>query len=212
MPAPSPADETVLLLRQAAAGDIASRDRLLEMHRGRLRRMVAVRMDRRLHKRVDPSDIIQETFIIASRRLEDYLREQPLPFYPWLRQLAWDQLIAVHRRHLRAGRRAQSREEVAFHELSDESVGELAARLVDETADPLRRLVRSELQARVRRAIERLPETDREILVLRHLEHLSLAEAAAVLAIGESAAKMRHLRAVERLRKLLGDLATGGGQ
>jgi RNA polymerase sigma-70 factor (ECF subfamily) len=167
--------------------------------------MISVRIDHRLSKRVDPSDVVQETLIIANRRLDRYLRERPLPFYPWLRQLAWDQLVAMHRKHLYAGRRSRRREEDMAPALSDESVAALASCLVDDTADPIKRLVRAELQSRVRAAIDRLPEAYREILVLRHLEQLSSAEAAAVLEIGSSAAKMRHLRAIERLKELLGE-------
>jgi len=205
---PSPPD-TETLLRQAAKGDRLAKDRLLERFRSRLKRMIAVRMDHRLHKRVDPSDVVQETLIVANRRLNQYLEEQPIPFYPWLRQLAWDQLVAFHRKHLYARRRSRRREEDAAPALSDESVAELATNLIDGSADPLLRLVRAELQARVRRSIEELPPTYREILVLRHLEQLSISEAAAVLKIGASAAKMRHLRAVECLKGLLDPSAEG---
>lgn len=201
----SSATDTAALLAQAAQGDRMAKDRLLERHRERLRRMIAVRMDHRLGKRVDPSDVVQETLVLADRRLAKYLKHPPLPFYPWLRQLAWDQLVAMNRKHLYARRRSRRREEDVAPALSDESVAELASCLVDDTADPLKKLVRAELQDRVRAAIDQLPEAYREILVLRHLEQLSTAEAAAVLAIGSSAAKMRHLRAIERLRKLLED-------
>ena len=205
MTASSPDTET--LLRQAAAGDGRAKDQLLDRHRDRLRRMIAVRMDHRLKQRADPSDIVQETLVLASRRLSEYLKTQPIPFYPWLRQLAWDQLVAFHRKHLYAGRRSRRREEDVSAALSEESAAELASCLLDATADPLSRLVRRELRDRVRRAIDQLPEKYRDILVLRHLEQLSSAEAAAVLKIGPSAAKMRHLRAVEHLKKLLDDPA-----
>src|SRR5439155_9619642 len=105
-----------------------------------------------------------------------------------------------HRKHLYARRRSRRREEDVAAAMSDESVAELASCLVDANSDPLSRLVRSELRDRVRRAIDQLPPTYREILVLRHLEQLSTAEAAEVLAIGQSAAKMRHARAVEQLK------------
>jgi len=207
---PPAAPDTETLLRQAAAGDRQAKDLLLERHRDRLRRMVAVRMDQRLKKRADPSDIVQEALVLADRRLDEYLQTQPIPFYPWLRQLAWDQLITFHRRHLDARRRSRRREEDVAAALSDESVAELASCLLDQTADPLSRLVRKELRERVRRAIDSLPPTDREILVLRHLEQLSTEEVAAVLEIGRSAAKMRHLRAVERLKALLEGPAADG--
>ena len=193
------------LIRQAATGDDVARQRLLEHHRLRLRRMIAVRLDRRLLARVDPSDIVQEALVLADRRLDAYLLQPPIPFYPWLRQLAWDQLIAANRKHLYAGRRSRGREESLASNLSDESVAELAGSLIDDTSDPLAKLVAAERRGRVRDAVDQLPATYREILVLRHLEQLSTAETAAVLDIGPSAVKMRHLRALERLKLLLGD-------
>jgi RNA polymerase sigma-70 factor (ECF subfamily) len=84
-------------------------------------------------------------------------------------------------------------------------VVQLAQRLIASATSPSRRLLRDELRDRVRVALGCLKPRDREILVLRYLEGLSNAEAAAVLGIGENTAGMRHLRALERLRTLLGD-------
>jgi RNA polymerase sigma-70 factor (ECF subfamily) len=64
-----------------------------------------------LAARLDPSDIVQEVLAEADRRLDDYLRQQPLPFYAWLRQLAWDRLADAHRRHVLARRRSVTRED-----------------------------------------------------------------------------------------------------
>src|SRR5262245_8049497 len=104
--------DTEQLLAQASHGDAAARSQLLQRHRGRLKRMVAVRADPRLAARVDPSDVVQETLAEANARLDAYLRDRPLPFYPWLRQLAQQRLIDLHRRHVRARRRSVTREEV----------------------------------------------------------------------------------------------------
>jgi RNA polymerase sigma-70 factor (ECF subfamily) len=78
------------LLQAAAKGDDDARQRLLARHRGRLRQMVAVYLDHRLAARVDPSDVVQEALAEAARGLAGYLRERPLPFYPWLRHLLDD--------------------------------------------------------------------------------------------------------------------------
>src|SRR5262249_28097057 len=104
---PSHIDE---LLRQAGRGADDARQRLLDRYRGRLRQMGAARVDRRLSARVDPSDVVQEALIDASRHLDDYLRDRPLAFYPWLRQFAWERLVALHRRHVLAGKRSVTRE------------------------------------------------------------------------------------------------------
>ncbi len=192
--------DTEQLLATASRGDGSARGRLLERHRQRLRCMIAVRLDRRLAARVDPSDLVQDTLAEADRRLPDYLRERTLPFYPWLRQIAADRLADAHRRHLSAGRRTVRREEPAG--LPEESALELADRLRAGTG-PSAGLRREERRARVRAALERLPERDREVLVLRYLEQLSTVETAAVLGAGESAVKMRLLRGLQRLRDLL---------
>src|SRR5262245_6476294 len=196
--------DTEQLLHQAAQGDGAARQQLLERYRPRLRRMVALRLDRRLAARLDPSDLGQESLAEAARQLSDYLRQRPLPFYPWLRQIAWLRLVDVHRRHVRAGKRSVLREE-REPPLPDESVLDLAARLFARSGSPSARLREKELRDRLRTALDELGERDREVIVLRYLEDLSVAEIAAVLGLTEGAVKMRQLRALERLRALLGD-------
>src|SRR5690348_12164018 len=94
--------EAEQLLAKAGRGDPGARQELLVHYQERLRQMIRLRMDHRLAARVDPSDIVQETMLEAVQKLSDYLRRRPLPFYPWLRQLAWERLIDLHRRHVRA--------------------------------------------------------------------------------------------------------------
>jgi RNA polymerase sigma-70 factor (ECF subfamily) len=200
---PRPGPDTDQLLEQASQGDGQAVQQLLERHRGRLRRMVACHLDRRLAARVDPSDVIQEALADAAARLDGYLRERPLPFYPWLRRLAWERLVKLHRRHLRTEKRSVRREEPGVLALPDESAVELARRLVASGTSPTGRLERAELQARVRAALDQLSEGEREVLVLRYLEGLSTREIAATLGVGDSAVKMRHLRALDRLWSLL---------
>jgi RNA polymerase sigma-70 factor (ECF subfamily) len=199
-----PEPDTEHLLDAASAGDAQARGRLLERHRPRLRRMVAVRFDRRLAARLDPSDLVQETLAEADRRLDDYLRSRPLPFYPWLRQIAANRMADARRFHLRV-RRSVGREEPAG--LPEESAVELAERILAGEA-PSAGVRRQEQQALVRTALERLPERDSEVLVLRYLEHLSTAEAAAVLGVSEGAVRVRMLRALRRLRDLLKNLGS----
>src|SRR6478736_6223767 len=102
--------ETEVLLDPAAAGDEIALGRLFERYRGRLRRMIGVRIDCRLAARLDPSDIVQEALADASRKLQTYARERPLPFYPWLRRLAVERLAQAHRYHIKATGRTIGRE------------------------------------------------------------------------------------------------------
>lgn len=197
--------DTDELLASASQGDREARGQLLERHRPRLQRMIALRMDRRLAARVDVSDVIQETLAEAVQKLSAYLRERPLPFYPWLRQMAWERLIELQRQHVHAQKRSVKREAAWAPPLPDESALELVRRLFDRGSTPSARLQRVELRQSVRTALDQLPERDREVLVLRHLEQLSASEIAVILATTPGAVHTRHLRALERLRTLLGN-------
>ena len=186
--------DTEELIDRATAGDDSAREQLLVRHRGRLRRMVAVRLDRRLAARVDPSDIVQEALMVAAQKLSGYLRERPLPFYPWLRRLAWEHLVKMHRRHITTRKRSTTREELPA--LPDESVLELAQRLVASGTSPSNHMVREEIRGRMQTALASLADSDREVLVMRYLEQLSMSDIADILEISEGAVKMRHTRAL----------------
>jgi RNA polymerase sigma-70 factor (ECF subfamily) len=146
--------------------------------------------------------VVQEALADAARKLPEYLRRTPLPFYPWLRRIAWERVVKLYHRHVRAEKRSVTREETGG--LPDESALELAHRLAPPTS-PSSQLARQEQHARVRAALAGLAERDREVLVLRYLEQLSTAETAAVLGITAGAVKVRHLRALHRLRAALAD-------
>ncbi len=195
--------DTEELLDRAGTGDRTARQALLARHRGRLRQMVALRIDRRMAARVDPSDVVQEALADAAQELSGYLKDRPLPFYPWLRGFAWERLLQLHRHHLRAQRRSVAREQLRIFDIADESEAVLAERLVNSGSSPSARLLAAELRDRVRAALESLEPNDREVLVLRYLEQLATKEIAAVLGINEAAVKTRHRRALERLRRRL---------
>lgn len=198
----SRAMDTEELLNRVVVGSDSAKQALLARHRNRLLQMVAVRMDARLGARFDPSDVVQDALIVASGKLSEYARQRPLPYYLWLRQLTWERLLHLQRRHLQSQKRTVSREAIPF-ELSDASVRQFAERLVTSGPSPSRQLLRKELRERVRGALQALAEPDREILVLRFLEQLKVHEVATMLEITPGAATMRQLRALERLRKLL---------
>jgi RNA polymerase sigma-70 factor (ECF subfamily) len=199
-PKPPDTDE---LLRRTSQGSAGARDQLLARHRARLRKLVSYHLDRRLAARVDPSDVVQDVLIEAAHKLSDYIRDRPLPFYPWLRQIACDRLIELHRQHVQAQKRSVRREEPGALALPDESLAELAGRLVSNATSPSERLLRKEIQERIRAALTQLSGRDREVLELRHLEQLSVAETAAILGITQAGVKSRHLRALQRLQELL---------
>ncbi len=198
-------DKTERVLRRAMNGDGEARAELLDLHRERLKKMVAIRLDRRLAARVDASDIVQEAMRDAFERLSEYFADPQIAFYPWLRRIAWDRLMDVYRQHIAAEKRSVLKERKWIPDLSEESVMELAQSLVTNSHNPGQQALRAEMEDRMLRSLLELKPQDREILVLRYMEQLDVAEIASVLGISQTAVTSRHLRAVQRLRRLVGD-------
>ena len=196
---------TLALLDRVRKGDDAAAiNGLLERHRASIRRMIDQRMDRVVQRRVDASDIVQDVMIEANRRLGDYLANPTMPFQLWLRHMARDRLIDAHRRHRVASTRSLDREvSLNVSEGQDHSQADLIGQLADRELTPAAAATWHELERRFAAAVEQLDEDDRKIVLLRHFEHLSTAEAAAVLGLAKPAAGMRYLRAMRRLRVLL---------
>ena len=192
------------LLQRAGEGDQQAQAELLDRYRERLKRMVAIRLDKRVAARVDASDIVQETMHDAHQRLPAYFSDPQIPFFPWLRRIAWDRLTDLHRMHIDAARRSVLREHTWATGLSDESLVELAHGIVTSSIVPSRRAEKAETEARIQASLLELNPPDREILILRYLEQMSVAEIATELGVSQTVITSRHLRALQRLRRLLG--------
>src|SRR4051794_11987621 len=123
--------ETNDLLRRVAQGDTRGWAELMGRHGERLRRMVSLRLDRQLQGRIDPSDVLQETYLEAWQRLADYLREPVMPFFLWLRFLTGQKLAQLQRYHLGTQRRDAGREvALPLGQLPGASSAALAAQLL----------------------------------------------------------------------------------
>ncbi len=198
------------LLARAGAGDAPAVEQLFARHRDRLKRMVRLRLDPRVQGRVDPSDVVQEAYLEASRKLAEYLREPRLPFFLWLRLVTGQKLCLVHRQHLGVQARA-ARREVSLHRgaYPAASSAALAAQLMGKLTTPSQAAMKAELRITIQEALNRMDELDREILALRHFEQLSNSEVALVLGVKETTACNRYVRALERLRGMLKRLPGG---
>src|SRR4051812_34403000 len=164
--------ETQELLDQARQGQAAAVERLLDVHREPLRRMIDLRLDPALAARVDASDIVQDVLIEAHRRLQDYLRKPAMPFHLWLRHIAKDHIIDAHRHERVAQRRSVDREQSMNAHRAGESSLEWAAQFFDQEMTPASAAIRQEMERKVQSAIGRLDEADREIILMRYVEQL----------------------------------------
>lgn len=200
-------EETTDLLRRAAAGDAAARDDLFSRYHKRLQRMIRLRLNRRLQGRVDSEDILQDAYLEAAKRLRDYLVDRPLPFYLWLRHIVGQKLIDAHRHHLGTQMR-DAAQEVSLHRrhLPEADSFSLAAQLLGRLTTPSQAAIKAETRIHVQDALNGMSSIDREILTLRHFEHLKNVEVSRILGIDESTASTRYLRALKRLKDELGNI------
>ena len=202
--------ETVRLIERIRAGDRQAFNDLLTRHRGRLRRMVEMRLDWRLQARLDASDVIQEAFLEATTRLEEYLCNPVLPLFLWLRLVVGERLTRLHRHHLGVKMRDAGREVSLYREaLPAASSAALAAQLLGKHTSPTHAAIRAERMLRLQEALNTLDPIDREVLSLRHFEELTRTETAKVLGIEEGAAAKRYIRALKRLKGILAAMPGG---
>ncbi len=200
-------EDPVSWLDELREGDESVLVRLFEHYRPRLERMVWSRMGEEVTSRFDAADVLQEAYCDARGQLPSYLREPRVSVYVWLRSLAWQRLIKFREQHVKAQRRSVHREVT----LPDVSSFVAVAQLLASGTSPSQAAVREEVRVRVEAALARLPESDREVLVLRHLEDLTNHEVAQVLNISDSAATMRYGRALFRLKDIFAQDSSADG-
>ena len=199
--------DTRNLVILAGDGDSQAIAKLFGLYRDRLKRMVALRLDRRLQKRVDPSDVVQEAFIVASNRLSEYANDPPMDFYLWLRWIAADKLLNAHREHLGTQKRDVSQEVSIYRRPMPEACSvSLAQQLLGQLTSPTQAVERAELQLIVQDVLNGLEPIDREILVLRNFEQMTTTETAETLGIKRSTASKRYISALKRLKQALNSI------
>jgi RNA polymerase sigma-70 factor, ECF subfamily len=189
-------------LEMLKSGDADAIAEVFSHHRDKLQRMVRFRLDRRLYGRVDTADVLQDVWLETSRRIEDYTSNPAVPFFVWVRQLAYQIIIDLHRRHLGAQKRNVSQEVSLGKSNCDTSVS-IAAQLAGNLTSPSNVAMRGERLTRLREALDGMDEVDREVLALRHFEELGNNEVAEILGIQKTAASNRYVRALKRLKQVL---------
>ena len=186
-------------------GDKSALGHLFDYYRDRLWRVIHFRMDRRLAGRVDADDVLQEAYLSAADRLPHFFSKPDQSFFVWLRLIANQTLVDVHRRHVGAKMR-DARRELSINAKSPYTMAtsaSLAAQLLGQYTSPSQIVMRGELAAQLEAAISGMEPIDQEVLALRHFEELTNSEVAEVLGIQQKAASIRYVRALRRLKDVL---------
>lgn len=195
------------LEQRLRGGDTAALAELFSLHRQRLWRMISFRLDHRLAGRIDPDDVLQDAYLAAAQRLDHYRSRPSMSAFVWLRLIAGQTLIDAHRHHLGVQARTPEREmpHGCLNHTQSTSTS-LAAQLAARVTSPSQAAARAETHDKLEQAIAAMDPVDQEILALRHFEELNNTEVAEVLGIQQKAASIRYVRAVRRLKEILGQL------
>jgi RNA polymerase sigma-70 factor (ECF subfamily) len=198
---PQPDPES--LLRQVRWGDLASLGQLLELYRGYLNLLARLQIGRRLQGKVDPADLVQETFLSAHRHFAQFQGATEGELIGWLRQILASRLGDLVRRYCGAQGRDVRLERELSGELDDSS-RILDGGLVAKQSSPSQQAARREQAVLLADALGRLPPDYREVLILHHLEDLNFPEVARRMGRTVDSVKNLWIRALARLRRALG--------
>ena len=188
----TPTDEELVRRTRAGDGDAA---RLLFSERVEsLRAQVRRALPAILRRKVAESDVIQESFLVAFRRLAEFEDRGDGSFDAWLRKILDFKIREEARRYLRREKRAAGRE---VSRDQRKATGEFPG----EHETPSIHAARREEHEAVLCAMKELRTDDREVLRLVHEEGLTVAEAAEHLGRSTEAARKLYSRAVGRLTK-----------
>jgi len=196
------------LEQRLADGDTIVFGELFTKHRPRLWQIIHFRLSDKIRGRVDPDDVVQEVYLEAEKRLRHYVDGDFPSLFLWLRLVVGQTLSKIHRTHLQTESRTVLREAGSGRsDLWGNTSLCLSQRFIAHMTSPSQVAVKGELIGEVRQAIDGMSEMDQEVLALRHFEELTNQEVAIELGIKPKAASIRYMRALERLRGVLEQLA-----
>ena len=201
-PVEEPNRETLLVL--ARGGDAASLGKLLEQYRPYMMLMARLEIGRRLQGKADPADLVQDVFLEASRHFPSFRGRTEPEFTAWLRQILATSIARLLRHYLGTQARDVRLERHLAEDL-DRSSAAIPAGLVAQQSSPSQRASQREQAVILAEALERLPADYREVLVLRHLEGLTFPTIAQRMGRTLDSVEKLWVRALPKLKQLLGD-------
>ena len=194
------------LTERLRSGDIAALGDLFVLCQERLRQMVHFRLDKRLTRRIDVDDILQDAYIDAETRLPHFAKtDAEASPYVWLRLITLQTLNDAHRRHLGTQARDAAREKNmnVSGSIDQSTRNSMAQLLVGQFTSPSQPVQRAEAIEQIQSALEQMNPIDQEILALRNFEELTNTEVSEVLGIEAGAASLRYIRALKRLQQVM---------
>ena len=187
-------DEIAGLIPRARAGETVALGRLLDLHRDYLRGLAVQQLAPKLKGRLDGSDIVQQTCLSVHKQIGEFAGAQPAEFVAWLRQIHERNIRNAIRHQLQTQKRSIDREELLErHDLADQE------------STPSQIIIGDEQAARLRAAMQHLPEDERECVRLRYFENWTLPQIGGHLNLTLDAVVWLMKRSMKHLKEHLKD-------
>lgn len=193
-------------LKQAKQGDRESLGALFEPFGAYLTLLARLQLDGRLSGKIDPADVVQETFLRAQQAFDQFRGTSERELMGWLRQILASRMAKQLRRYYGAERRNVGLERALDADL-DRSSFVLDAALVAAGSSPSQTARRREQAVILADALAQLPPDYREVIILHHLQGLTFAETAARMQRSRGAVEKLWVRSLVALRRQLGGAA-----
>ncbi len=193
------------LLRSTRAGNALARGRLLDLYRHYLRLMARSLTAATLQAKLDPSDLVQETFLKAHHEFDQFAGATEPELVAWLRQILVRNIADQAKHHRRQGRDLRRQE--SLEAALDRSDAAVQRALAAPLTSPSARLEKRERAVLLANALEKLPTDYREVFILRSLEHVSVEQIAGRMGRSANAVYKLWFRAMAALKHELEGLA-----
>lgn len=191
------------LLAEAREGETETLGQLLQLYRNYLTILATTQLDRKLRRRMSPSDLVQETMLAAHRDFLKFRGSTEREFLAWLRQILIHSLHHAIETHLRAKMR-DIRCEISIEQVSaalDRTAINFAHVLADPGPSPSATVRERERVVALADQLARLRPQYREVIVLRNLQGLSFDEIAERMDRKAGAVRMLWLRAIDKFKQ-----------
>jgi RNA polymerase sigma-70 factor (ECF subfamily) len=192
------------LIEQARIGAPEPVGRLLQLYQNYLTVLATTQLDRRLRRRMNPSDLVQEAMLAAHRDFGQFRGGSERELLAWLRQILINCLHHAIETHLKAKMR-DVRCEISLEQVSaslDRSVVNFGQLLADPGPSPSAASRHRERSVAFANELAKLRPDYRDVLILRNLQGLSFEEIADRMDRKSGAVRMLWLRAIEKLRQV----------
>lgn len=200
---PEPPPNELETIRAAAGGDRAAFERVVSAYAARIRWLIQMRLDPAVRARVSVDDVMQDVLVVVSDRIRRLVIDHERAFWAWLCKVIEQRLIDVRRRHVRGALRDVRREQPLDAARPGASMLRLADVLADSATSPSANLRSAEQREAVAAAMQRLPASYREVILLRVFEGQNVAETAEIMGRTPGAISVLLNKAIKRLAGVL---------